>query len=75
MSKMLKLFTGLLLVSLVLAACGGTATETMPEETMSDEMCMGAAPGDELSFINGRVRKRNASTRSFSHWSIPAGSC
>ncbi|HAX69516.1 MAG TPA: hypothetical protein DCY14_07925, partial [Anaerolineae bacterium] len=51
MSKMLKLFTGLLLVSLVLAACGGTATETMPEETMSDEMCMGAAPGDELSLL------------------------
>lgn len=63
MSKMFKLFTGLVLVSLILAACGSTPpateapveeamTEAMPEESVAaDDMCMGAQPGDELSLL------------------------
>lgn len=67
MSKLLKVMTGLILASLVLAACGGGATQTqapavpttapsMPEPTtppepMADEMCMGAQPGDEISML------------------------
>lgn len=59
MSKMFKLFTGLVLVSLILAACGSTppateapVEEAMPEESVAaDDMCMGAQPGDELSLL------------------------
>lgn len=67
MSKMFKLFTGLVLVSLILAACGSTppateapveeamteaVEETVPEESVAaDDMCMGAQPGDELSLL------------------------
>lgn len=49
MSKMFKLLTGLVLMSLLLAACGGTSPTEEP--TVSDAMCMGAQPGDELSLL------------------------
>lgn len=49
MSKMFKLLTGLVLMSLLLAACGGTSPAEEP--AASDAMCMGAQPGDELSLL------------------------
>lgn len=61
-----QLFTTLMIASLLFAACGGgapateapqpqppAATEAPPavEEPVSNEMCMGANPGDEISML------------------------
>jgi len=60
MSKLPKILVALLLVSLLLAACGpkptATPAATEPPATGTEappasEMCMGAQPGDELSLL------------------------
>jgi alpha-glucoside transport system substrate-binding protein len=49
MSKLFKVLTGLMLASLILAACGSAPTEAPMAE--SPAMCMGAQPGDEISML------------------------
>lgn len=53
MSKLYKALLGLMLASLVLAACGSAPTEEPMEEPMAESpaMCMGAQPGDEISML------------------------
>ena len=49
MSKLYKALLGLMLASLVLAACGSAPTEEPMSE--SPAMCMGAQQGDEISML------------------------
>jgi alpha-glucoside transport system substrate-binding protein len=53
MSKLYKALIGLMLASLLLAACGSAPTEEPMEEPMAESpaMCMGAQPGDELNVM------------------------
>ncbi len=53
MSKMFKLIAGLVMVSMLLAACGTTATEAPATSApaTSDIDCMGAKSGDQISML------------------------
>ena len=51
MSKLFKILSGLILASLVLAACAPAATPTEEPMAESPEMCMGAQAGDEISML------------------------
>ncbi|HEY5730334.1 MAG TPA: hypothetical protein VIS72_09810 [Anaerolineales bacterium] len=51
MSKLFKILTGMLLASLVLAACAPAATPTEEPIPEMSEMCMGAEPGATVTIM------------------------